>query len=266
MTLHRILPIRLVAGLLLFAILTPVTLAHHSVIYYDGKTEVTVSGVVKKARFGYPHSIYQIEVAAEDGSTELWTLSTEDPRDAKRLGFDDALKAIKIGDPITVVGWPHQTKAREIRGHQLHYPDGRIVMMRRGNYIWPKDILRLDRFVSDGTRIHEHITDVDPSLPFADQLVAWIDEDDHVARAAYEIRQDRARLIGLTVDGATSFNGLDELLDCHTRRDDFIVVVDLDRLGSGQQAAIGDGDNYISEFNRVLSRWWEQERSSCESP
>lgn len=253
-------------ALLLAAICALPASAHHSVLYYDGKKEVKITGVVQKARFGYPHSIYRIEVTAGDGSIELWTLSTEDPRDAKRLGFDEELRNIKAGDTITVVGWPHQTKEREIRGHQLHYPDGRIVMMRRGNYIWPKDILRLDRFVSDGANIGSFIDDVDPTLPFADQLVAWIDEDDHVARAAYQVRQDRARLIGLETDGAVSFEGIDELLDCHARRDDFVVIIDMDSLDDRQRVAISDGDQYVSEFNRVLSRWWEQERESCKSP
>lgn len=245
---------------------TSQVLAHHSVIYYDGKRVVTISGVVKKARFGYPHSIYQIEVTADDGSSELWTLSTEDPRDAKALGFDDALKNIKPGNTITVVGWPHQTKDREIRGHQLLYPDGRVVMMRRGNYIWPKDILRLDTFVMNPQNISKYLDDIDPSLPDATQVVGWIDEDDHVARAAYEVSRDRPRLIGLLFDGATTFTGIDELLDCHTRREDFVMVIDADSLPGDQQASLTAGSEYISEYNRVLSRWWEQERSSCETP
>lgn len=252
--------------IMLTIVLSSDALAHHSVIYYDGKRVVTVSGVVKKARFGYPHSIYEIEVAAENGSVEMWTLSTEDPRDAERLGFDEALKSIKPGDDITVVGWPHQTKEREIRGHQLLYPDGQVVMMRRGNYIWPKDILRLDKFVMNPQNISQYLDDVDAALPDATQVSLWIAEDDHVARAAYEVSQSRPRLIGLRVDGATTFSGIDELLDCHTRRDDFVMVVDTDALQSDQQAAIGAGSEYISEYNRVLSRWWEQERASCETP
>ena len=102
--------------------------AHHSVLHYDGKKIVTISGFVTKARFGYPHSIYRIEVTAEDGSKEEWVLSTEDPRDAKRLGFDEENKNLKPGDEIALAapvcrartprisaalsGWP--------RGHNAH--------------------------------------------------------------------------------------------------------------------------------------------------
>ena len=126
-----------VAAALLLAPFT-IACAHHSVLNYDGKVEVTVSGTVTSARFSFPHSIYRIDVEKDDGSVEKWVLSTEDPRDAERLGFADELKAIKVGDPITVVGWPDKYKKNTIRGHELHYPDGTVVMMRRGNYIWPK--------------------------------------------------------------------------------------------------------------------------------
>lgn len=238
-------------------------LAHHSVLHYDGKKEVTISGVVTKARYGYPHSIYRIEVTAEDGSTEEWVLSTEDPRDAKRLGFDEEIKNLKAGDEITVVGWPHQFIERELRGHELHYPDGRVVMMRTGNYIWPKDILRLDRFVMNPQNITEFIDDIDATLPAAEQLTLWIAEDDHIARVAYEVSQDRPRLIGITMDGSTEFPGVDELLYCHTTRDGFTFSLVMDQLDEDTGAIIADSGEYISEYNRVLSRWWEQERSSC---
>ena len=77
---------------------------------YDGKTTVPVTGTVTAARYGFPHSQYAIEVTTEDGSLEKWVLMTEDPRDAQRLGFAEALKAIKVGDPITAVGWPNKIK------------------------------------------------------------------------------------------------------------------------------------------------------------
>ncbi len=248
-------------SLLVFAKPSP---AHHSVLNYDGKTEVKISGVVTRARFGFPHSIYRIDVTTEDGSIEEWILSTEDPRDAERLGFADELKAIKAGDSITVVGWPDKFKEREIRGHQLHYPDGTVVMMRRGNYIWPKDLLRLDKFVMNPQNIDEYISDVDAQLPAAQQVILWIDEDDYIARAAYEVSQDRARLISLQSGGTNTYPGVTELLECHTQRDDFTMTITVDQLSKSQLDILEENDEYVSEYNRVLSRWWEQERESCE--
>jgi hypothetical protein len=160
------------AATLLTAVLLTATYAipasaHHSVLHYDGKRTVTITGIVTKARFGYPHSIYRIEVTDPDGSKEEWVLSTEDPRDAKRLGFDEEIKNLKPGDEITVVGWPHQYIERELRGHQLRYPDGRVVMMRTGNYIWPRDLLRLDKFVMNPQNIPQYVwkRTIQPNFP-----------------------------------------------------------------------------------------------------
>lgn len=239
-------------------------MAHHSVLNYDGKIEIKISGVVTAARFAFPHSRYRIDVANEAGEIEKWTLSTEDPRDAERLGFADELRAIKVGDPITVIGWPDKHKKREIRGHQLHYPDGRVVMMRRGNYIWPKDILRLDRFVMKPETIEGQVQDIDASLPDVQQLVLWIEEGDHIARVAYEIIQERPRLIGVESGSGVEFAGVGELLKCHTQRDDFTMIIVDENLPAVERVQLDGGAKYISEFNRVLSRWWEQERSSCE--
>ena len=237
--------------------------AHHSVLHYDGKTEVKITGTVTRARFGFPHSVYRLDVTAADGSTEQWILSTEDPRDAERLGFAEEIKAIKRGDTITVVGWPHRFREREIRGHQLHYPAGRVVMMRRGNYIWPRDILRLDRLVMNPDDVPDNIVSVDASLPAATQVVRWIAAGDHVARAAHEVNEGRPRLIGLTANGETVFAGVGELLTCHTEKADFVVTVPIDEQTNDVRAALDDGAEFISEYNRVLSRWWEQERASC---
>jgi hypothetical protein len=239
-------------------------LAHHSVLNYDGKTEVTVTGTVTSARFSFPHSIYKIDVVTANGSIEKWVLSTEDPRDAERLGFADELKSIKVGDPITVVGWPDKFKNNEIRGHELHYPDGSVVMMRRGNYIWPKDILRMDKMALNPATIPEDFASTDPSLSSADKVLTWIEEDDHLTRIAREFADGRSRLIGLQAGGIAEYPGIDELLECHTQRADFTMPIDLNGLNAAQRTAIDDSGDYISEFNRVLSRWWEQEHESCE--
>jgi hypothetical protein len=238
--------------------------AHHSVLNYDGKVEVTISGTVTSARFGYPHSIYRIDVAGEDGSIEKWTLSTEDPRDAERLGFADELRNIKRGDAITVVGWPDKYKPRTLRGHQLHYPDGTVVMMRRGNYIWPKDILKMDKMALNPETIPAGFLSTDQSLAPADQVSGWIREDDHLTRIAREYADGHARLIGLQSGGSAEFPGVDELLKCHTSRKDFTLIISVDELDTDQRAAMRNGAEYIAEFNRVLSRWWEQEKESCE--
>jgi hypothetical protein len=244
--------------------LVPVAGAHHSVLNYDGKVEVTITGTVTSARFGYPHSIYRLDVENEKGEIEKWTLSTEDPRDAERLGFADALRSLKRGDTITFIGWPDKFRQRTLRGHQMIYPDGTVVMMRRGNYIWPKDILRMDRMALNPETIPPEVASTDPSLSAAEQISGWIQEDDHLTRIAREFADGRARLIGLDSGGTIEFPGVEGLLQCHTERDAFTLTVAMDRLDAMQRQTIDDGIGYITEYNRVLSRWWEQEQASCE--
>lgn len=245
-------------------LLAPPAGAHHSVLNYDGKVEVTITGTVRSARFGYPHSIYRIDVEGEDGSIEKWTLSTEDPKDAERLGFADALRNLKRGDTITVVGWPDKFRKRTLRGHQLHYPDGTRIMMRRGNYIWPRDILRMDRMALNPETIPEDIGSTDQSLSNAEQVLGWIEEDNHLTRIAREFADGHARLIGLESGGDAEYPGVEGLLECHTIRDGFTLRVPLGGLDTTQREQIDAGNDYINEYNRVLSRWWEQEHESCE--
>jgi hypothetical protein len=249
---------------LLTALSATSAFAHHSVLNYDGKVEITISGTVTSARFGYPHSIYRIDVVSEDGKTEKWTLSTEDPRDAERLGFADELRNLKRGDSITVVGWPDKFRKRTLRGHQLHYPDGKIVMMRRGNYIWPQDVLRMDRMALNPDSIPQGFPSTDPSLPAKDQVLGWIVENDHLTRIAREYADGRPRLIGIVNDGSTSYPGVDGLLACHAERDGFTIDVPAGRLSADEASRIDSGMDYITEYNRVLSRWYEQEIASCE--
>ena len=249
---------------LLAALCSGTAIAHHSVLNYDGKIEVTITGTVTSARFGFPHSIYRIDVENDEGDIEKWVLSTEDPRDAEQLGFADALRNLKRGDTITVVGWPDKFKKRTLRGHQLHYSDGTVVMMRRGNYIWPRDILRMDRMALNPDTIPAEIGSTDPSLSPVEQVVGWIEEDDHLTRIAREFADGRAKLIGLESGGSAEFPGVGDLLECHTERDEFTLDVNLDSANDAQRELIADNTDYVSEYNRVLSRWWEQEQESCE--
>ena len=151
-----------------------------------------------------------------------------------------------------------------MRGHQLQYTDGTVVMMRRGNYIWPRDILRMDKMALNPETIPAGVRSTDMSRPAKDQLLSWIAEDDHLTRIAREYADGRPRLIGLASAASTSYPGVDDLLECHTTRDGFTLDVPLGELSAADRARIDEGSNYIAEYNRVLSRWYEQEIASCE--
>lgn len=248
----------------LFSILLPAFgLAHHNPVVYDGKRTVTVSGTVTYARFGFPHSRYRIDVTTDAGDTETWTLMTEDPRDARMLGFDDELKAIRVGDPITVVGWPNKVKAREIRGHQLHYADGTVVMMRRGNYIWTNDLRRIWRLRDGQVEFPGDMQETADDASNAERVAAWITENRPVDRVAREIVDDSAGLIGLEAGDGLRFPGVDETLRCHTERADFRIEVDTRGVPRRVARVLAAGSDYVARYNDLMSKYWEYDIGNC---
>jgi hypothetical protein len=245
------------------ALIASSAFAHHNPVVYDGKITVKITGVVTAAHYGFPHSRYALDVESEDGIIEKWVLMTEDPKDAQSLGFADELKAIAVGDTLTAVGWPNKIKAREIRGHQLHYPDGRVVMMRRGNYRWTNDLKKIWRLRSGQDEFDPMPESTPDGLPDVDRLLAWIAEDDAVSRIAFDIKQETAQLIGIGREGDVAFPGVDDLFMCHTQREDFRFVIDFDALGTEKKNAIAAGDDFIKKYNDLLSRYWEYDIASC---
>ena len=237
--------------------------AHHNPVVYDGKRTVSITGVVTYARFGYPHSRYTIEVRGDDGETESWTLMTEDPRDARMLGFDDELRALREGDTITAVGWPNKLRPREIRGHQLRYDDGRVVMMRRGNYIWTDELRRVWRLRDGQIGFPENMAGIGAEAAPAARVVAWIEEGQPVARVAREIVNGSAGLVGIDRGDGYEFPGVREPFDCHTEREDFRIVIDARSLSPPERAALEQGSDYIAKYNDLMATYWEYDIGNC---
>jgi hypothetical protein len=237
--------------------------AHHNTLTYDGKQEVQIRGQVTTAYFGYPHSRYTIDVTSESGEVEEWLLMTEDPGDARALGFEEAIEEIKVGDTINVIGWPHRFKEREIRGHQLHYPDGTITMMRTGNYIWTRDMRVIYRIVKGELELDEDVVPIDPALSDPERVIAWIDEQKILQRIALETINRTARLVGFRNGEEVDYPGVAELMQCHTERDDFTLVLDQNDLTPEQSSYLEANSSFVSRYNATLSRYWEQDVESC---
>jgi len=239
------------------------TWAHHNPVAYNGKITVTITGVVAKARYGFPHSRYSIDVVGENGEVERWLLTAEDPRDAIKLGFADALKGIKAGDTLTVVGWPSKTNPRELRGHQLRYPDGHVVKMRSGNYLWTKALRRIWRLRDGQEPFQPGIGPIGEDVTGAGRVTAWIKENDAVSRIAYEIRAGTAKLIAINRGKGFEYPGVRKFYLCHTDREGFSLMVDHSALLEGQRSVISNGAGYIARYNDLLSRYWEYNIEGC---
>ena len=149
-----------------------------------------------------------------------------------------AIKSIRAGDPITVVGWPNKIKDREIRGHQLHYPDGSVVMMRRGNYIWTDDLKRIWRLGTGRDEFPDGFGPAVESTAPAEQVVAWIEENDVVTRIGYLVANGDPRLIGVDSGDGYEFDGVGALYVCHTERESFRLELDLEAGCHGKMTRI----------------------------
>src|SRR6185436_16646502 len=79
--------------------------AHHSfAVFFDSQKSVTISGVVKEFQFVNPHGLIRLVVQTKDGQTEEWRIETNSPSILRRRGWSPDV--IKVGEKITVEGWP----------------------------------------------------------------------------------------------------------------------------------------------------------------
>ena len=117
---------RRISGLLIFlAALSgaPAALAHHSfAVHYLPDKVITMTGVVDEFRFTNPHGIVHFKVRTPEGEEEEWRAETNSPSILKRRGWTK--DSIKIGDRITVTGWPARDGTNLIRISKITLPNG----------------------------------------------------------------------------------------------------------------------------------------------
>ena len=80
-------------------------LAHHSISrHYDRGESITLEGVVIEFLLRNPHSQIRMEVEADSGATEIWTLEMDDAEDIVRQGI--VSDTIRAGDVVVATGNP----------------------------------------------------------------------------------------------------------------------------------------------------------------
>jgi hypothetical protein len=79
--------------------------AHHSfAVFFDAQKSVTLSGVVQEFQFVNPHGLIRMRVQTKGGEAQEWKIETNSPSILRRRGW--APDSIKVGETITVEGWP----------------------------------------------------------------------------------------------------------------------------------------------------------------
>jgi len=116
-------PIGALSCLALLACVVPAA-AHHSVVaYYDTHTEVTLKGAVTKIEWTNPHAFVFIDVKDTRGQVTNWSIETDSPNVLSRAGWTKT--TIRIGDEITVIGYPAKKQPAGLRLIALTLGDGR---------------------------------------------------------------------------------------------------------------------------------------------
>lgn len=109
-----------------FAFVTVGAFAHHSfAAFFDNEKSVTVHGKVTEFHFSNPHGMIAIEVTNPDGSKAIWKGETNSPSTMMRRGWTK--ESVKVGDTITIDGWPARDGAHYVRIRELRGPDGKPV-------------------------------------------------------------------------------------------------------------------------------------------
>jgi hypothetical protein len=83
--------------------------AHHSFAMFDKEHPIDLVGVVKEWKYSAPHAFIFLEVKAEDGSTQLWSLEGGAPSGLIRDGWTS--KTLKPGDELRLRIDPLQSGA-----------------------------------------------------------------------------------------------------------------------------------------------------------
>lgn len=116
---------RIITAALLGAALTGgAAQAHHSfaVFFSSDKEVVSVTGVVKEFHFTNPHGIIEIIVPGKGKPDQNWKVETNSPSILVRRGWSKDV--IKVGETITVQGWPARDGTLYMRIKNAQRADG----------------------------------------------------------------------------------------------------------------------------------------------
>jgi hypothetical protein len=101
--------------------------AHHSfAVHFVSDKLVEVKGVVTGFRFSNPHGILSFDVTKADGSIEHWRAETNSPNSLRRRGWTK--DSFKLGDTITVVGFPARDDTAYMRISKATFDDGHVIV------------------------------------------------------------------------------------------------------------------------------------------
>ena len=98
-------------------------LAHHSPVAFNTRvTDFTLKGTIEQVDVRNPHSVMELRVANEDGSSTVWHIEFSSVNLLLRRGWD--FERLKVGEKITAVGNPSATGRSEMYMWSVVLADG----------------------------------------------------------------------------------------------------------------------------------------------
>lgn len=86
--------------------------AHHGWSGYDSGTVLTLTGPIQKVNYSNPH--VEVDIKAQD---KVWSAVLAPLFRMEARGLPEA--SLKVGDTVTLVGYPHRTKTGELRAERI---------------------------------------------------------------------------------------------------------------------------------------------------
>ncbi|HWF10800.1 MAG TPA: DUF6152 family protein [Bryobacteraceae bacterium] len=102
-------------------------LAHHSAAIFDASTQKVLTGTVKKFDYSNPHTWVWIEVANDQGGTDLWGVEGMSPNYLNRRGW--SRNTLKVGDKLTITVRPMKNGEKAGMWLRATRPDGEVLLM-----------------------------------------------------------------------------------------------------------------------------------------
>jgi hypothetical protein len=99
------------------------SLAHHSVLPFDGAHGIVITGTVTRFLWQNPHTLIALDVARPDGAVERWMIEGESPRILERLGWTD--RSLEVGAHVSVEGAAAKDGSLIMRCRTIELGDGR---------------------------------------------------------------------------------------------------------------------------------------------
>jgi hypothetical protein len=105
--------------------------AHHGTASYDTSKTVTVKGIVTDFQFVNPHVLLFLDVKDDNGNVQKWQGELTSPNHLERAGWTRT--SLKLGDQITISGFPAKSGANSIWISKVLQADGTPLNPGLGN-------------------------------------------------------------------------------------------------------------------------------------